>query len=200
VQNENRFFPKEEISVSCIGRSTKIVKDLFSECRTEYLKLVEKKTSVFKHPDGSWQRKETVDIRQLNTIIFDEQKKTTLLNDIKSFLDPASRACYSRWGIPYRKGYMFYGPPGTGKSSLSLSIAGYCDRDVYILSLSSVDDSSLDELFTELPARCVILLEDIDAVEAAQSRLRGRLGTRQDETRSPTKGKPRGEVSLYRPF
>lgn len=102
----------------------------------------------------------------------------------------------SRCGIPYRKGYLFYGPPGTGKSSLSLSIAGDCDLDVYILNLSGVDDSSLDELFTELPARCVILLEDIDAVDATQSRQHREVRTRQDETRSSTKGKARGELSL----
>jgi chaperone BCS1 len=67
VQNENRFFPKEEISVSCIGRSTKILKDLFSECRTEYLKLVEKKTSVFKHPDGNWQKTKTNPVVSVGT-------------------------------------------------------------------------------------------------------------------------------------
>jgi chaperone BCS1 len=39
VQSENRFFPKEEISVSCIGRSPTVLRDLFSECRIEYLKL-----------------------------------------------------------------------------------------------------------------------------------------------------------------
>lgn len=92
VQNENRYFPKEEISISCINRSLKILMDLFSECRIEYLKLVEKKTSVFKHPDGNWQKTKTMDIRQLDTIIFDEHKKTALLNDIKTFLDPVSRA------------------------------------------------------------------------------------------------------------
>lgn len=54
--------------------------------------------------------------------------------------------------------------------SLSLSIAGAFDLDIYILNVSSVGDSSLGELFTELPARCVILLEDIDAVDATQSR------------------------------
>ena len=196
MQNENRFQPKEEVSISCIGRSPKILMDLFGECRIEYLKLVEKRTSVFKHPYGSWQKTKTMDIRQLDTIIFDEQKKTALLNDIKMFLDPASRAWYSRCGIPYRKGYLFYGPPGTGKSSLSLSIAGDCDLDVYILNLSGVDDSSLDELFTELPARCVILLEDIDAVDATQSRQHRAVRTRQNETRSSTEGKPGGELSL----
>ncbi|PVH67329.1 hypothetical protein DL98DRAFT_384223, partial [Cadophora sp. DSE1049] len=56
-----------------------------------------------------------------------------------------------------------HGPPGTGKSSLVYQLPGACDLDIYILNISSVDDSSLGELFTELPAHCVILLKDIDA-------------------------------------
>ncbi|KAH6668461.1 hypothetical protein B0J14DRAFT_488341, partial [Halenospora varia] len=43
---------------------------------------------------------------------------------------------YSNRGIPYRRGYLLYGPPRTGKSSLSLSIAGACDLDIYILNIS----------------------------------------------------------------
>ena len=160
VQNDSRFYTKEEISVSCIGRSPKVLKDLFSDCRTKYLDIVKNKTSIFEHYNGDWKKSKAVDIRQLDTVILNDERKTALLNDVKSFL--GSQAWYSVRGIPYRRGYLLYGPPGTGKSSLSLSVAGECDLDIYVLSLSSVDDDSLGELFTELPARCVILLEDID--------------------------------------
>jgi chaperone BCS1 len=75
-----------------------------------------------------------------------------------------------------------------------LSIAGECDLDVYILSLIGVDDNSLRELFAELPARCVVLLEDIGAATCTHSRQRnvtprkenGNLGT----------NKSGGELSL----
>ena len=196
VQKEGRIFREEEISVSCIGRSPGVLREFFSECRAEYLKLVKDKTSVFEHRDGDWKKKRAIDIRPLDTVILDEKKKTALLEDIKAFLDPETRAWYSRRGIPHRKGYLLYGPPGTGKSSLSSSIAGAYDLDIYILNISSVDDSSLGALFTELPARCVILLEDIDAVDATQSRQRGPVKTSQDETSSATKGKSQGRVSL----
>ncbi|KIN03305.1 hypothetical protein OIDMADRAFT_39687 [Oidiodendron maius Zn] len=139
IQTENRFFLREEISVSCIGRSLKALKDLFS---------------------NDWKKTKAVDIRQLDTVILNNKRKMALLDDVKSFLD--LQAWYSVCSIPYRRGYLLYRPPGTGKFSLSLLIAGQCDLDIYILSLSSVDDDSLGELFTELPARCVILLEDID--------------------------------------
>ncbi|PVH68428.1 P-loop containing nucleoside triphosphate hydrolase protein, partial [Cadophora sp. DSE1049] len=92
------------------------------------------------------------------------------------------------------KGESLYGPPGTGKSSLTCAIAGTCDLDIYILNISSLDDSSLGKLFSELPANCVVLVEDIDAVNATQSRQRGTVETGQDETGS--KGKSQGRVSL----
>ncbi|KAH6663026.1 P-loop containing nucleoside triphosphate hydrolase protein [Halenospora varia] len=152
VQKEGRIF-QEEIS-------------FFSEYQAEYLKLVKNKTSVFEHRDCDWKKTRAIDIRPLDTVILDKKKKTVLLEDIKAFLDPQTQAWYPRRGIPYRKGYLLYGPPGTGKSSLSLSIAGACGLDIYILNISSVDDSSLGELFTELPAHCVILLEDIDVMDA----------------------------------
>lgn len=128
-----------------------LIIEFFSECRAEYLKLVKNKTSVFEHRDSSWKKTRAIDTD----------------HSIPSSLTRRRRRCCQRTS---RLGYLLHGPPGTGKSSLSLSIAGARDLDIYILNISSVDDSSLGELFTELPARCVILLEDIDAVDATQSR------------------------------
>ncbi|KAH9205186.1 BCS1 N terminal-domain-containing protein, partial [Leptodontidium sp. 2 PMI_412] len=126
VQKEGRIFREEEISVSCIGRSPDVLRELFSECRAEYLKLVKNKTSVFEHRDRGWKKTRAIDKRPLDTVILEERKKKALVEDIKDFLDPETRVWYSRRGIPYRKGYLLYGPPGTGKSSLSLAIAGAC--------------------------------------------------------------------------
>ncbi|KAF8848734.1 P-loop containing nucleoside triphosphate hydrolase protein, partial [Acephala macrosclerotiorum] len=66
----------------------------------------------------------------------------------------------------YRRGYLLYGSPGTGKSSLSSAIASYFGLDIYIFSLSNINEASLKSLFAKLPSRCVILLEDIDAVSS----------------------------------
>jgi len=40
--------------------------------------------------------------------------------------------------------------------------------DVYTLNISAADGDSLGALFTELPSRCLLLLEDIDATGVAQ--------------------------------
>ncbi|KAI6709035.1 AAA family ATPase [Diplocarpon mali] len=87
-------------------------------------------------------------------------------------------------------------PPGTGKSSLSSSIAGHFGLNIYILSLSTINEANLKSLFDKLPSRCVILLEDIDAVSSNRD-------TEVEDSRQITTGSPSqmsksvgGKVSL----
>ena len=55
--------------------------------------------------------------------------------------------------------------PGSGKSSLIHAIAGELMLDIYVVSLSSswISDSTLTTLMGRVPARCIVLLEDLDA-------------------------------------
>lgn len=58
-----------------------------------------------------------------------------------------------------------HGPAGTGKTSLSMALAGLFGLELYLLHMPSVrGDMELERLFTSLPPRCIVLLEDIDAV------------------------------------
>ena len=138
------------------------------------------------------------DIRPISTVILNESRKSELLKDIGDFLDPTSQQWYSDRGIPYRRGYLLYGPPGTGKSSLTLSIAGRFALDIYILSLSAINEASLKSLLANLPRRCVILLEDIDAVSSNRSWDAEAEDSRQIATTSPSQGGKSGcgQVSL----
>jgi chaperone BCS1 len=152
-----------------LGRSLQILRELLSEYNTEYTKLIQDKTCIYKYQDGTWARSEVADRRRIETVILNESKKVELLKHIGDFLNPISRRWYSNRGIPYRMGYLLYGPPGTGKSSLSKSITGHFNLDIYILSLSNTNKARLKNLFTELPSRCIILLEDINAVSSNRS-------------------------------
>ncbi|KAK1976172.1 mitochondrial chaperone bcs1 [Colletotrichum cereale] len=169
TQNDTAFFPRKTMTISCIGRSSQFLRDFLNECRVEYLRLSENKTSVFENHNG-WKRTITRDIRPIDTVAMKEELKQMLLGDIRSFLDSKARSWYANRGIPYRRGYLLYGCPGTGKSSLSMSIAGCFGLDIYVLSLAGINDVRLSALFAELPQRCVVLLEDVDAVGTTRSR------------------------------
>ncbi|KAJ7618772.1 P-loop containing nucleoside triphosphate hydrolase protein [Roridomyces roridus] len=111
---------------------------------------------------GEWARTVTKSRRALSTLILPVDVKETLLADAKQFLD--SEGWYKRAGIPHRRGYLLYGEPGTGKSSTIHALAGELSLEIYVISLASpaIDDYTLAKLVSDTPARCILLLEDID--------------------------------------
>lgn len=101
----------------------------------------------------------------MHTVVLDPAQKNRVLADINEYLHPSTPKWYANRGIPYRRGYLFHGPPGTGKSSLAWAIAGVFGLDIYCISLvdPTLTEEDLGMMFTNLPQRCVVLLEDIDA-------------------------------------
>ncbi|KAK6857588.1 hypothetical protein PG995_006415 [Apiospora arundinis] len=162
------FHSEEVLKISCLGRSPAIVKRLLDDCRGAYLKALEGKISIFENNNDHWRHKEAKRIRPLSTIIMNQKAKTTLISDARTFVE--SQRWYSSRGIPHRRGYLLYGRPGGGKSSLSLALAGHFGLEIYILNFSNVSASTLRSLIADLPPRCVLLLEDVDAVDMTQSR------------------------------
>ncbi|KAH8695736.1 mitochondrial chaperone bcs1 [Phaeosphaeriaceae sp. PMI808] len=170
MQTQGQFgFPREEVSISCFSRCPNVLREFLDECRGHYLGLVQNKTSVFEHQGDMWKLSKPRNKRQTSTVVLNKKVKDVLVNDISEFLDPITRSWYSERAISYQRGYLLYGPPGTGKSSFSFSIAGRFDLDIYILNISSLNDSKIKTLFAELPRRCVLLLEDVDAVSSKRS-------------------------------
>ncbi|KFA51595.1 hypothetical protein S40293_03910 [Stachybotrys chartarum IBT 40293] len=157
----------EEIVISCFGWSARPVMRFIEICR-EY---TEQQTQFFviiyarDRYGMTWKPKARKPIRRLDTVHFDQELKGELLADIRHFLAPRSQLLYQSRSMPYRRGYLFYGPPGTGKSSLSVAIAGEFGLDLFEVKIPSVGtDADLEQMFQEIPPRCVVLLEDIDAV------------------------------------
>lgn len=161
---EKYGFTREEVSLSYFGRNPDVLRKLLGECRRHYITLIENKTCVFDHEDNRWKPSRPKSKRDAATVVIQESAKNMLINDVADFLKAETRAWYHKRDLPYQRGYLFYGPPGTGKSSLSLSIAGRFNLDLYVLSIPSLNDRSLRTLFDELPQQCVVLLEDVDAI------------------------------------
>lgn len=101
--------------------------------------------------------------RALESLALSEAMKEEIMSDLKWFFSHGVADCFKRRGIAHRRGYLFHGEPGTGKTSLCRAIATELELPIYTISLPTVDDYGLQELFRTLPAeRCLVLLEDID--------------------------------------
>lgn len=169
---------RENISISCFSRNPNIVKELLDECRAAFVKSDENKTIIYRgglkpgSSEPTWTRSVSRVSRPFSTVVLDADVKQKVLDDMTDYLNPQTRRWYSNRGIPYRRGYLLWGPPGTGKSSLSFAIAGYFKLKIYIVSLNSMsmNEENLGTLFSELPQRCVVLLEDIDTAGLTHTR------------------------------
>ncbi|KAK1959767.1 ATPase [Colletotrichum sublineola] len=162
----------EDLTISCFGWSVKPVQAFIETCReyadrqTQYFVIIYSRDRY----GMSWKPKARKPLRHLDTVHFDHAVKQELLADIRNYLDPKTQLRYQSRSMPYRRGYLFYGPPGTGKSSLSVAIAGEFGLDLYEVKIPSVaTDADLEQMFQEIPPRCVVLLEDIDAVWVERS-------------------------------
>lgn len=161
----------ERLAISCFGRDATVLKQLLYEARTAFLEKQKGRTSIFRATrsntgDGvTWTRCMSKATRPMSTLALDDSVKEDLVDDLKRYLDPQTRQWYAQRGIPYRRGYLFSGPPGTGKTSLALAAAGLMGLDIYIVNLNSsrLNEDNFASLFQELPYKCLVLLEDIDA-------------------------------------
>ncbi|KAG7402736.1 putative mitochondrial chaperone BCS1-B [Fusarium oxysporum f. sp. rapae] len=162
----------EELRISCFGRSVDPIKQLFADAKRAYFLHTRDKTRIYRpkitesrlEAKNMWHPVAVRPIRPMGTVILEAKVKHAVLRDMEEYLHPVTSKWYASRGIPLRRGYLFHGPPGTGKTSFSFSLAGVFGIDVYVISLQdpTVSEGDLAVMFTKLPRRCVVLLEDID--------------------------------------
>lgn len=167
-----------ELILSCYGRSTQPIKELLKDAKQQYFAARTNHTTIYRgvcdQPRGyppMWATVASRHARPMNTVVLDANQKIDVLSDMNEYLSPAATAWYADRGIPLRRGYLFHGPPGTGKTSLSFALAGVFGLDIYVMSLldPSISEQNVMSLFSQLPTRCIILLEDIDTAGVARS-------------------------------
>ncbi|KAI4658685.1 uncharacterized protein J4E79_006443 [Alternaria viburni] len=198
---ENKYAERIEyfVIIRCMGRSTKPVKELIDHVKEWSSHKSNSTTEIMraetKH-GGYWSTQSSRPSRPISTVTLDETQKDKVVADINEYLHPATARWYAARGIPHRRGYLFHGPPGTGKTSLSFAVAGIFGLSVYCASLSERDmtESDLAMLFSQLPNRCIVLLEDIDSAgirrdKSSEIPASDRVSEVEEEAKSPTEAK-----------
>lgn len=156
--------PWETITLTTLYSYRHVFETLFKEAHDMAAKSQEGKTVIYNAGTTEWRRfGQPRRKRPLKSVILDAGVKERIVADVQDFMD--SEKWYYDRGIPYRRGYLLHGPPGTGKSSFIQALAGELDYDIAILNLSErgLTDDRLNYLLTVIPARTLVLLEDVDA-------------------------------------
>ncbi|KAF8326649.1 uncharacterized protein EI90DRAFT_1916062 [Cantharellus anzutake] len=177
----------EHLSISVIARNNSVLKQLVLEAKKMYEADAEHRVNIyFADSHGSWRWTDSRGKRPLGSIVLEKGVKEMLLADCRDFLK--SEKWYATRGIPFRRGYLLYGLPGSGKTSLIHALAGALGLDIYVVSLSAswINDATLSQLMGRVPARCIVLLEDLDAAFT-------RSATRDDDSTGAPGGKNAGE-------
>ncbi|KAJ8488643.1 hypothetical protein ONZ51_g3441 [Trametes cubensis] len=210
----------EVISVSVVARNNSILKQLVLQAKKEYeAEAVHRIQIYFADCHGCWRWTDSRHKRPMSSIVLNPGVKEMLLADTKDFLKSEKASDVpSRKGDSYTRlstatafsvsppelvltGYLLYGVPGSGKSSLIHAIAGELMLDIYVVSLSSswINDSTLTTLMGRVPARCIVLLEDLDAAfTRSTSRDGNATGNPEGKTEEKTTEQPTTTTSSSR--
>ena len=110
-----------------------------------------------------WSKLSSLEKRPLDTIYLDDQIMDEILKDIKSF--QKDKEIYKKYGIPYKRNYLFSGLPGTGKTSFIFSLASEIDYSIYMIPFTlEIDDNIFTSALKGIDKNSILVLEDVDAL------------------------------------
>lgn len=158
---------KETITISIIGRNSKIFADIFlaiQEKKNEDKKYIR----IYTYSDG-WKSNNKIYKRGLETITIPKENRQLILNHVNGFIN--SKDWYLGNGIPYRTGILFHGPAGTGKTSLIKAICAEFGKDLYVIDANSMGDTTIRNAMSSVPEGAIVALEEIDTISSSRAEI-----------------------------
>ena len=154
---------EQSFTVRCFGHSQEPIRKLMEEAANVFMKPKDDRTRLLTAAYGSWREIGRVRQRSTDSVVLPTGVWDSILDDCRWFL--GSQEWYRQRGVPYRRGYLLEGVPGAGKTATVQAIAGELGMTLCIMTVSGfgMSDQDLSNLFTSLPNKSIVLLEDIDA-------------------------------------
>tara|TARA_B110000208_G_scaffold83971_1_gene106576 strand:- start:313 stop:1491 length:1179 start_codon:yes stop_codon:yes gene_type:complete len=155
----------EELYIICNDyedevKNIKIIEEFITEITDEKLKPLKNNIKIYISCDSYWAYLSKIPKRAHETIFLDEKKD--ILDDLELFMKDEKD--YKKFGIPYKRNYLFHGPPGTGKTSLITSIASKYELNIYKLSITkNMDDTDFAHTISKIN-NGILVLEDVDSL------------------------------------
>jgi len=113
--------------------------------------------------NGYWSFLTKLPKRDKSSVFLPEKQKEIILEDVLKFKQ--KKEVYLKYGIPFKRNYLFEGIPGCGKTTLILSIASELDMDIAIVNFGpNITDSIFMNAISNLPKNYILVLEDIDSL------------------------------------
>jgi chaperone BCS1 len=151
------------------GRKQSFLKQFVADIVESHERSSALTSSLYVRDDDYWRRVEGYVPRALDSVILKAGEKEELVQDIEKF--KSARERYRKLGVPYHRGYLFYGPPGSGKTSVVSALAGRFGMSVYAINLTDLNDKTLWTAINDVPAKSLVLFEDIDCMRTGKARV-----------------------------
>jgi hypothetical protein len=143
----------------------KSILDLLEQLRVEGVEKDEaeresKKVVSYKNhaSHGNWNFSTPIEGKTFDSIFLEQKEE--IVADLDDFL--SKKDLYSKFRVPFKRGYLFYGAPGNGKSATVLAIANYLKYDIYALNVTALYPENFRDCIEKIPSNSIVLVEDID--------------------------------------
>lgn len=155
---------REVMKLITYGCDRKFLEDIVEESCNFTERRSPNMITIYTATSGVWEIFWRQKCRPIKSIFLDNGIVDKFVNDIRNFLE--AETWYDERSMPSRRGYLLYGPSGCGKTSLIRALATEFDHAICELNLKdlAMSDKTLQILFTSIPAKSFLVIEDIDGL------------------------------------